>query len=168
MQYSYLEASCPKCKKRLFVKITAIMRVIRVTSGLGPNFVVCSSCKTKIMANNKEWQQMSSSEKTWYFVLSTLYGCILGLMSSLLPGAILEKMHVRNSFELSSQYTIPLVLIIILSLQEARILMSIDRTENNRSEKTISFWSWETNLHFYGMVWIALMVILSSFITYLL
>jgi hypothetical protein len=151
LQYNYSEVSCPKCRRKLIIKITAIMRVIRVTSGLGPNFIICSSCKTKMMTYYKEWQQMSSEEKIWFFLLSIFYGCILGFMTSI---------PLETIFEISPQYTIPIVLLIILSLQELRILMSIDRTEKNKSEKTIIFWTWDTNLHFYGMAWVLLTVII--------
>ena len=54
------------------------------------------------------------------------------------------------------------IALIIFFIQLIRIELSIGRMENNKeSSKTVSFWDWETNLQFYGMVWIIL-IMLSS------
>lgn len=158
MYYTYITASCPKCRKVLFFKITKIMWLIRVTSGLGPNFVICSSCNTKMMTNNKEWQQMSLAEKLWYVVLSAFYGVIIGFMSSITIGVVIEKMLARTlSTETASLLVVAPITLIIFLIQMIRIQTSLARTESNSgSEKIISFWDWETNLQFYGMLWIIL------------
>ena len=163
MNYSYISATCLNCKRALFIKITKIMWFIRVNSGLGPNFLVCSGCQTKMKTNNKEWQQMSWKEKLWYLVLSIFYGVILGFMTSIIIMVANEKIFrlPLSSGDAWLLIVAPIALIIFF-IQLIRIELSIGRMENNKeSSKTVSFWDWETNLQFYGMVWIIL-IMLSS------
>ena len=163
MNYSYISAKCLNCKRALFIKITKIMWFIRVNSGLGPNFLVCSGCQTKMKTNNKEWQQMSWKEKLWYLVLSIFYGVILGFMTSIIIMVANEKIFrlPLSSGDAWLLIVAPIALIIFF-IQLIRIELSIGRMENNKeSSKTVSFWDWETNLQFYGMVWIIL-IMLSS------
>ena len=163
MNYSYISATCLNCKRALFIKITKIMWFIRVNSGLGPNFLVCSGCQTKMKTNNKEWQQMSWKEKLWYLVLSIFYGVILGFMTSIIIMVANEKIFrlPLSSGDAWLLIVAPIALIIFF-IQLIRIELSIGRMENNKeSSKTVSFWDWETNLQFYGMVWIILIVLSS-------
>jgi len=163
MNYSYISAKCLNCKRALFIKITKIMWFIRVNSGLGPNFLVCSGCQTKMKTNNKEWQQMSWKEKLWYLVLSIFYGVILGFMTSIIIMVANEKIFrlPLSSGDAWLLIVAPIALIIFF-IQLIRIELSIGRMENNKeSSKTVSFWDWETNLQFYGMVWIILIVLSS-------
>jgi len=163
MNYSYISAKCLNCKRALFIKITKIMWFIRVNSGLGPNFLVCSGCQTKMKTNNKEWQQMSWKEKLWYLVLSIFYGVILGFMTSIIIMVANEKIFrlPLSSGDAWLLIVAPIAIIIFL-IQLIRIELSIGRMENNKeSSKTVSFWDWETNLQFYGMVWIILIVLSS-------
>jgi SNF family Na+-dependent transporter len=139
------------------------MWFIRVNSGLGPNFLVCSGCQTKMKTNNKEWQQMSWKEKLWYLVLSIFYGVILGFMTSIIIMVANEKIFrlPLSSGDAWLLIVAPIALIIFF-IQLIRIELSIGRMENNKeSSKTVSFWDWETNLQFYGMVWIILIVLSS-------
>ena len=163
MNYSYISAKCLNCKRALFIKITKIMWFIRVNSGLGPNFLVCSGCQTKMKTNNKEWQQMSWKVKLWYLVLSIFYGVILGFMTSIIIMVANEKIFrlPLSSGDAWLLIVAPIAIIIFL-IQLIRIELSIGRMENNKeSSKTVSFWDWETNLQFYGMVWIILIVLSS-------
>lgn len=167
MYYTYVVAPCPKCKKTLFFKIIKIMWLIRVTSGLGPNFIICSSCNTKIMTNTKEWRQMSLTEKAWYIILSIFYGVIIGFMSLISIGVMAEKIlgHALSTGTLELFVVAPITLIVFL-IQMIRIKASLERTESNKgSEKIVNFWDWETNLQFYGMLWIiAVMIGMAPFL----
>jgi branched-subunit amino acid ABC-type transport system permease component len=163
MYYTYVTAACPKCGKALFFKITKLMGFIRVTSGLGPNFVICSSCHTKVMTSNKEWQQMSFAGQLWYLVLSIFYGVMIGFMSSTTIGVASERIFARTlSTETAALFVVAPITLIIFLIQMIRIQTSLERTESNQgSEKVINFWDWETNLQFYGMSWIILAVLAS-------
>jgi branched-subunit amino acid ABC-type transport system permease component len=111
-----------------------------------------------MMTNGKEWKQMSLAEKLWYVVLSTLYGIMLGFMSSIVIGIAIEKILARTlSTEMAGLLVVVPITLIIFLIQMIRIQMSLERSENNnRSEKNVSFWDWETNLQFYGILWIIL------------
>jgi hypothetical protein len=161
MYYTYTTVSCPTCKKTLFVKFLKIYWLIRVTSGLGPNTLICSSCDTKLKTNNKEWVQMSMPEKLWYIVLSIFYGVTIGFMSSITIGIAFEKIFARTlSTEQTGLIIVAPITFIILLIQTLRVLISIERMEDNKeSEKTVSFWDWETNLQVYGGLWIILAVL---------
>jgi hypothetical protein len=161
MQYTYVTTACPNCRRTLFFKITGIMWFIRVTSGLGPNFVICSYCNTRMMTTNKEWPQMSAMEKTWYVILSIVYGLVLGFMTSIVVALAVEKLF-RRTFTLEEAWlwVIPPIVLVVFGIQMLRILLSIERMEDKQENgKTISFWNWETNLQFYGMMWILLVVL---------
>jgi hypothetical protein len=161
MYYSYITVSCPTCKKALFFKFLKIYGLIRVTSGLGPNYIICSSCNTKMKTNYKEWSQMSLSEKLWYIALSISYGLILGFMSSITIGVAVEKILVRTlSTEQVGLFVVGLITLIVLVIQTLRVLISIERMEDKKeSEKSVNFWDWETNLQSYGVLWIILSVL---------
>jgi hypothetical protein len=163
MYYNYISVKCSNCKRALFIKITKLMWFIRVNSGLGPNFLVCSACQAKTMTNNKEWQQMAWKEKLWYFILSIFYGVILGFMTSILIMVANEKIfRLPLSTGDAWLFIVAPITIIIFFIQMIRIELSIRRTENNKeSSKTVNFWDWETNLQFYGMVWIFLIMLCS-------
>jgi len=158
MHYTYIVGKCSNCRKTLFIKITKLMWFIRINSGLGPNFIICSSCGTKIPTNNKEWQQMSWAEKLWYIILSIFYGVLLGFMTSVFIMAVNEKIITRTPSTGDGWLLIivPIALIIFF-VQMIRIELSIGRMEEKKeSSKTVNFWDWETNLQFYGMVWVFL------------
>jgi len=161
MQYTYVTTACSNCNKTLFFKITEIMWFIRVTSGLGPNFVICSSCNTRMGTTTKEWTQMSAIEKLWYVILSLFYGLALGFMTSLTVGSVAEKLLARTvSLEQAWLWVVPPVMLVVFGIQMLRIMRSLERAEDQQgSVETISFWSWETNLQFYGMMWIILVVL---------
>jgi cytochrome c biogenesis protein CcdA len=160
MYYNYITVSCPTCKKMLFFKFLKIYGFIRVTSGLGPNFIICSSCNTKMQTNYKEWHQMSLAEKLWYLVLSIIYGFILGFISSITIGMAFEKMLAQTlSADLAELIIIASITLIVLVIQILRIFISIERIEDNKgSEKSVNFWDWETNLQIYGILWIILTI----------
>ena len=161
MYYTYITAKCSNCNKALFFKILKIYGFIRVTSRLGPNYIICSSCNTRMKTNNKEWAQMSFAEKLWYLVLSIVYGLIIGFMTSLGVGVAAEKIFARTlSTEMAGLLIVAPITLIVFLIQMIRIQTSMQRTESNSSsEKTVSFWDWETNLQFYGMSWIILAVL---------
>ncbi len=158
MYYTYITVLCPNCKKLLYFKITKLMWFIKVNSGLGPNFIICSYCNTKIMTNNKEWKQMSLAEKLWYVALSIFYGILLGFMSSIVIGLAFEKIFTRSfTNEMAGLLVVAPIALIIFLIQIIRIQTSLERSEsNNGSEKIVNFWNWETNLQFYGILWIIL------------
>lgn len=158
MHYSYITISCPACHKALAFKFLKIYGFIPVTSGLGPNYLVCSSCGAKMQTNYKEWHQMSLGGKLWYWALSILYGALLGFISSIIIEAVFEKMPAPAiSSDLAELITIAAVTFIILVIQTLRIFISIERIEDNTgSEKSVSFWDWETNFQIYGILWFLL------------
>jgi hypothetical protein len=161
MQYTYVTTACSNCNKTLFFKITEIMWFIRVTSGLGPNFVVCSSCNTRMGTTTKEWPQMPVKDKIWYLILSVVYGLVLGFMTSIAVAMVAEKLFARTvSLEQAWLWVLPPVVLVVFGIQMLRIMRSLERAEDQQgSVETISFWSWETNLQFYGMMWIILVVL---------
>jgi len=55
MYYEYMTTACSNCRQTPYFKITSTMWFIRVARRLGSNFVICSSCHTRMMADNKEW-----------------------------------------------------------------------------------------------------------------
>jgi hypothetical protein len=140
MYYTYITAKCSNCKKTLFIKITKIMWLIRINSGLGPNFIICSSCGTRMRTNNKEWQQMSWMEKLWYLILSIFYGVMLGLMSAVVIMVASEKIF-NHSISTGSDWLfimVPVALIIFL-IQMIRIELSIQRMEDKKESCNSTF-----------------------------
>jgi uncharacterized protein YacL len=154
MHYRYITAQCSKCKRVLYMKITEIMGAIRVNSGLGPNTVICSSCNNTMTTENREWQQMSTPSRIWYCILSIVYGLIIGFMTTIPIKIADEALFKRN---LPAELVIGFIVVIVLLIQLFRIQLSNRRMkENQESSKVISFWTWETNLQFFGMMWIIL------------
>jgi hypothetical protein len=143
---------CPDCQHVLYLKITSIYKYIRVTSGLGPNFVVCSTCNTKLATHHQEWVQMSIFQKAWYLILSVLYGLILGFV-------VFMPAYVFRIFDLNlaGLLYIGITTFLIFLLQLYRIILSNRRMADNQdSVEIVNFWNWETNLQFYGMTAIIL------------
>lgn len=161
MEYSYITVACPECGKMLFIKITKILGFVRVTSGLGPQTIICSSCNTRMITNFKEWKEMILKEKFWYFFLSITYGTILGWMTSIAVALIVESVLSGSfSVEMAGLYVVVPITLFILLIQFYRIHTSIRRSNSAAgSEKVVSFWNWETNLQFYGGVWLILSVL---------
>ncbi len=161
MYYTYTTSKCSNCNKTLSFKYLKIYGFIRVTSGLGPNTLICSACNTKMITTNKEWRQMSFAEKCWYVVLSTFYGIMLGFITSVFVGVTVGKIFGYTlPTNLAGLFIVAPMMLIIFGIQLTRVLLSIERTENNQeSVKIVNFWDWETNLQFYGMVWFLLMIL---------
>jgi uncharacterized membrane protein YjfL (UPF0719 family) len=154
MVYSFTITKCSNCKKRLFIKILKILFFIRATSGLGPNVLICSSCGAQMKTAYKEWQQMSGGEKLWYALLSLLYGVVIGYTTSILFERAL------STSQAWLVVGVPMALITVF-IQMIRIKRSNERMENQQeSKKTVSFWDWETNLQFYGMAWMILILLI--------
>ena len=141
MYYTYITAKCSKCEKALFFKFLKIYWFIRVTSGLGPNYIICSSCNTRMRTATKEWQQMSFTEKSWYLILSIVYGVILGFMSSLPIGIALDAIFAYSiPTNLTTSLIVAPIVLVIFAIQVARILQSLDRTESkHETEKIVGF-----------------------------
>jgi hypothetical protein len=161
MEYTYVTTACSNCKKTLFFKITEVMWFIRVTSGLGPNFVVCSSCNTRMGTTTKEWTKMPVKDKIWYVILSVVYGLLLGFITALAVSVTVQKLSASTvSSDLVGELVVASVTLIVFGIQMLRIMRSIERAEDPQgSSETISFWNWETNLQFYGMMWIILVML---------
>ena len=155
IQYSYRIIKCPNCNRFLRWEFTKLFGKITLTTGLGPNRVQCANCMTIFQSEMKEWREMFPKEKYRYAFLSLFYAIVLGWFCTI-PTLIIindEDLVNLNSFLL-------LYGGMILALQIIRIILSNDRFEyNNENPKTISFLSWQTNLHFYGMV-----ICISSFL----
>jgi hypothetical protein len=157
MIYSYIAKHCVNCKRTLYLKILTIYKFVRVNSGLGPNYIICSSCKARNPTGNKEWVQMSLFGKIWYLILSIAYGLMIGLLTSSFINVAVKRLF---NFDLPMEMIILICTILIFGIQLFRIILSLDRTEKSmETEKEVGYWNWETNLQFYGMIWIFLIVI---------
>jgi hypothetical protein len=57
------------------------MRLFSVCSNLGSGEIQCVRCSTPVKTGRREWSEMSSANKTWFFAITLLYIVVLGLLT---------------------------------------------------------------------------------------
>ncbi len=53
-------------------------RIFGVCSGLGPSVYVCGKCGERFGSGRREWAEMGSVRRMWYWVMSGVYTALLG------------------------------------------------------------------------------------------
>lgn len=74
----FKELFCPKCR------FTVEIRLLDISTKLGPPVIVCPRCKALIKNDRKEWEEFSPKERIAYYFRSICYTIIIGLAGGLL------------------------------------------------------------------------------------
>lgn len=148
---------CPKCKKAYKWEYYKIAEIVRISSGLGPNFVQCASCNTTFISGFLEWRQFTITQKIRYGIMSIADTLFISCSLLIATMTFLEKYPQAKTW--LSQFFNPAIFfftiysIPIVIIQTARVALSYDRSETENPEPVeVSFWNWETNLQSYGMI----------------
>lgn len=165
VEYSWQLLRCPKCNMAYRWHINKLFNKIRITSGLGASKIECSRCGEVFDSGLLEWQEMSVTKRIWYLILSVFYGVMLGFFFSLGIFAVIGFVgHITDPHYPSMKLTIPVILIfafLVLYGQLLRIELSNRRIESSfQQPMKVSFWAWQTNLQFYGWIFMCVSLLL--------
>ena len=170
MEFSWRLLNCPGCNKVYNWHIDKLLDKFIATSGLGPQSLKCSSCGVVFSSGLLEWQQMTARGKFRYIYLSIMYSVFLGIGFFMAAGAIFGVIEKNTNLANLSISDFDLILFIfcsspIIVIQILRVMISNSRLEFSQLEPmTVSFWNWQTNLQFYGMVLLLLNEVFTAII----
>jgi hypothetical protein len=157
VEYKWGLRNCPKCNKHYNMHVESIFWKIKVENRLGPQKIRCSSCLSVFDSGLVEWPDMARKEKVCFGFLSLLYALIFGWIFTL-PTVEVIGLITRNSDKMFSSTSLLLTCVLVYSFlimffQIFRVILSNERAENQIQEPMeVSFLTWQTNLHFYGLL----------------
>ncbi len=173
LAYSWRFHKCPECNTTYNWKFEKLYMLFRVGSGLGPPIIQCAKCGHQFDSGLKEWKFMNAAQKLRYGIWSLIYSAVIGF--SLAEAGLLlygQVAHIRDRFYPEWNLTIfasLVVAMVVVFLQLIRIELSHSRTESpDPAPMEASFWNWQINLQFLGLmmigfVWISFFIIFMVF-----
>jgi hypothetical protein len=156
----YESDSCPHCRNIYGTHLLGLR------SGLGTPYFYCKSCRKPFGSNCREWLEMSSFDKVWYFTISLIYTIVVavaaGFMLQLVLGTLLYGPQSKFS-DANSQKLMWLGATLgaasVVLFQTWRIIRSIGRSNLlNPPSQIASYLSPHTNAQMlYGFVFMAML-----------
>ncbi len=122
--------TCPRCR------VPFDVRIMGLTSNLGPSKIVCRGCQLIITTDRKEWGNMSTSERNKFILLSGLYTLAvtgMGTMLTFCGYGFLIGQKVGTDFPIPFiACTITFWLIFVVLIQRIRVSISEERLSKTR------------------------------------
>lgn len=157
MEYSWRLSKCPKCEAIYNWQIVKILYFIQATNILGPKELRCHYCGNVFPSGLNEWTDLKFIQKMHFLLISYFYSAFIGFCMAVATTSIIGwfenitdplyptgKMLITWLFA----FSIPIFLFHLF-----RIYLSVVRTENEIQEPMeISFWNWQINIFFYGLL----------------
>lgn len=121
----FKELFCPKCR------FTVEIRLLDISTKLGPPVIVCPRCKALIKNDRKEWEEFSPIERVAYYLRSTFYTLTIGLAGGLLCEMMFHQV-VSDGFQDSGS---PFCIFIPCSVFLAGLVIAVQIYRKNCSIK---------------------------------
>ena len=148
VQFSVLIVKCPKCNSGVDYHLVGI------SSFIGPSVVRCSNCETEVTIGRMEWRELSPELKRWFFGVSILYVFVVAFLGGASCQAT-DRIVRGADWKEYWNFAAPSFWIgtlawgaVVAILQLYRIVRSLKRTKELRTEPIDDFFNLQVGMQF--------------------